>query len=671
MCGACGEVLALSVGQFDYVFLSEDDLEARICGPASGTTLSGDIVIPATVQRPSDGKFYTVVEVGPPATNIRNENADWPAFYNQPEITSVTIPATVSEIWYESFAGCTGIKAFIVDENNPDYMSVDGVLYDKSSYGKMDALVRVPAAYPATTFTIPAGIEGEMDTATRPVRYGAFRDNSNIKTLVIGERVFFQEFAMLGNRGIKRFIGSDVRGKNIDGILYDDEGTTLRHLPPAYTTTAFRVPDGVTTLGKYACTGSMMSSIDFNGVSTIEDHALMDARRIVSLTVPETVKEVGIYAFCGCEELRTVKIEARLKFLDSALFKDCPKLSSVEIPTSCKALYSGVFRGCKSLKSFSLANMTSLHKGGNYVSSRHFESSGIEAVNWPSKIVEIPEQMYFNCADLKSISLKPTTEKIRRLAFYSSGIETFNTTQLKEIEDYAFENCCSLRKIVLAESDHELHLGYESFKVNEGTQIFVNHKNIGYKGWTDRDWSSAFYGNLDKATVYTSNLRPEIFVRKWGELYCPWGVKEHYKKFSSYGTVSEMFVLDRTAEGGPTVTPNYNWVKITAITEEGGNLRIDYTARDVKMSTVYPADFVADATTTGLTAPALQGTLELSVTGREVIISSPTTVDYTVCDLSGRTVARGKAIDTARIPLPSPGVYIIAAGPTRRKITVK
>lgn len=670
MCGPCAQVLALSVGQFDIVFLSEDKLEARISGPAAGTTLAGDIVIPATVQRPSDGKFYTVVEVGPPYTNIRNENADWPAFYNQPEITSVTIPATVSSIWNDAFTGCTGIEAFIVDENNPDYMSVDGVLYAKSHSGKMDALVRVPAAYPAETFTIPDGSSGVMDSGSREVRYGAFRDNSTIKTLVIGEGVYLQDFALFGNRGIRRFVGSDVRSKNINGVLYDEEGTTLLHLPPAFTTAGFKVPNGVTTLADYSCTGAQMNLINLNGVTKIGKYALSDARCISSLTIPARVTEVGIYAFSGCDELQSVKIEAPLTALETGLFLNCPKLTSVEIPASCKAIYSGVFRGCSSLKTFSLANMTSLGREG-YVCSRHFEASGIQAVNWPSKIVEIPEQMYFNCADLKSISLKPTTEKIRKLAFYSSGIETFNTTRLKEIEDYAFENCRSLRKIVLAESDHELHLGYQSFKVNEGTQIFVNHKNIGYNGWTDRDWSSAFYGNLDKATVYTSNLRPEIFVRKWGELYCPWGVKEHYKKFSSYGTVSEMFVLDRTAEGGPTVIPNYNWVKITAITEEGGNLRIDYTARDVKMSTVYPADFVADASTTGLIAAAVQGPLELSVTGREVIISSPTPVDYTVCDLSGRTVARGKAIDTARIPLPSPGIYIITAGPTRRKIIVK
>ncbi len=53
------------------------------------------------------------------------------AFMNCHELLDLSIPASVTEIGVRAFAN-TGIKAFHVAEDNPNYQVIDGVLYNRS-----------------------------------------------------------------------------------------------------------------------------------------------------------------------------------------------------------------------------------------------------------------------------------------------------------------------------------------------------------------------------------------------------------------------------------------------------------------------------------------------------------------------------------------------------------
>ena len=71
---------------------------------------------------------------------------------------TVEIPASLTEIGYGAFQGCTGITGFWVDKGNTAFSSTDGVLY--SDGGK--TLELFPAASSAMkdgAFTVPSGVE--------------------------------------------------------------------------------------------------------------------------------------------------------------------------------------------------------------------------------------------------------------------------------------------------------------------------------------------------------------------------------------------------------------------------------------------------------------------------------------------------------------------------------
>ena len=100
--------------------------------------------------------------------------------------------------------------------------------------------------------------------------------------------------------------------------------------------------------GKYAaldlsfCTGSIpglaSSAIRPNG------------DRLVSLFLPDSITEIGAYAFSGCSSLAEVVFPEKLETIGEKAFKDCAALLSVDLPQSVREINNEAFDGCSSLQ---------------------------------------------------------------------------------------------------------------------------------------------------------------------------------------------------------------------------------------------------------------------------------------------------------------------------------
>ncbi|MCR5161395.1 MAG: leucine-rich repeat protein [Lachnospiraceae bacterium] len=105
---------------------------------------SGDIVIPEQIGG------YTV-------SNLAAE-----LFYGRDDVTSVTIPKTVTYFgenqgnndWDYVFSYCYGLKNIYVDSGNPTFKSVDGVLFSKD--GRI--LINYPCAHPGAVYHVSADL---------------------------------------------------------------------------------------------------------------------------------------------------------------------------------------------------------------------------------------------------------------------------------------------------------------------------------------------------------------------------------------------------------------------------------------------------------------------------------------------------------------------------------
>ena len=127
-----------------------------------------DVVVPTQFHQRGWGWIDTVIGI--------NSGA----FSQSRNLRSVTIPNNVS-VNAGSFNDAPSITRIIVDTNNPEYSSVDGVLFNKDR----TTLIRVPEGK-SGRYTVPSSV--------RTIGGSAFRNCRNLTSVTIGSNVTTIDF---------------------------------------------------------------------------------------------------------------------------------------------------------------------------------------------------------------------------------------------------------------------------------------------------------------------------------------------------------------------------------------------------------------------------------------------------------------------------------------------
>lgn len=149
-----------------------------------------DVVIPSEIEglpvtAISTGAFYlsaiTSIEVPDTVTSIGEM-----AFLGCTSLKTVKLSTGVAKIEKNAFGSCSALQEVQVAKDNPNFSSLDGVLYSKAQ----DTLVIYPAAKTDAAYTIPGGVTS--------VAMYAFSENPYLETLAIpnslikvGDSAFF------------------------------------------------------------------------------------------------------------------------------------------------------------------------------------------------------------------------------------------------------------------------------------------------------------------------------------------------------------------------------------------------------------------------------------------------------------------------------------------------
>lgn len=104
-------------------------------------------------------------------------------------------------------------------------------------------------------------------------------------------------------------------------------------------------------LGYYGTEGNITLP---NTVTKINDDALKGNKKIVSVTIPGSVKDIGNNAFQGCPNLEEIIFTNPDKASNNLIirinaFQNCPKLTKCEIPARANQVVGNIFKGCTSL----------------------------------------------------------------------------------------------------------------------------------------------------------------------------------------------------------------------------------------------------------------------------------------------------------------------------------
>ena len=186
-------------------------------------------------------------------------------FSNCTSLTSITIPNSVTSISGGAFENCTSLTAINVASENSNYVSVNGVLYNKDK----TTIICYPAGKKDNNYKIP-------DSVTEIDDY-AFNGCISLSSVTIPNSV------------------------TSIGVYAFEYCASLKSIT---------IPDSVPLVGPGAfsnCTNLTSVTIQ-NGVMYIGNEAFANCTSLTGITIPDSVTWIGRYSFGGCTNLTSITI---------------------------------------------------------------------------------------------------------------------------------------------------------------------------------------------------------------------------------------------------------------------------------------------------------------------------------------------------------------------------
>ena len=149
-------------------------------------------------------------------------------------------------------------------------------------------------------------------------------------------------------------------------------------------------------------------------VKEIDMSAIRDFKGLTSVTIADSVENIGALAFIGCTGLTSVTIPDSVKTIGQQAFKKCTSLTSVTLPKSLDIIYPELFTECENLTSIIIPN--SVMK----ISAKVFAyCTGLTSIEIPEKVTELAGYAFQECTGLTgSITIPSSVETIGNSVFY-------------------------------------------------------------------------------------------------------------------------------------------------------------------------------------------------------------------------------------------------------------
>lgn len=408
--------------------------------------LSGTLEIPSRVTKIGEMCFYGCYSISEVVLNEGLDTICAGAFNNVTSPKTITIPSTVTNIGLGAFTYWDNLKeiySYAKEVPTTDSGSESSIFNYYSGDIYSTAHLHVPEgtadAYAAADYwkfeTIIEGYD-EPDGDTLAVEDEITVDNINYIVMSLDSDE---------STGTLMVTTTKPSGEVVipGTISYTDDVTTytltvdtikIRAFYGASAMTAVTIPNTIRGIGGYAFMScSALTSVTFEegGSYALSSYCFSSCTSLESITLPSWLETIPSGCFNKDTKLTAVVFNDGLTYITKDAFRDCSALTEINLPGTVTSVNG--FKRCTGLTSINLS------EGVEAIESGAFEGcTGLTAVEFPSTVTSICG--FQECTGLTSVIIPDATTSIDDYAFYgcTSLADVQLGSGLQTIGAYAF-----------------------------------------------------------------------------------------------------------------------------------------------------------------------------------------------------------------------------------------
>ena len=281
------------------------------------------------------------------------------AFFNDKQLTSLSLPSSVERVDSLAFEGASNLKTITFSDSGKGLKKIGSLAFrDCSSLESIDLSNAEITEIPARAFENCTSLKSiKLPSTVTKIAYNAFAGCSNLEEIKGLEQCKISELSATAFDGCVRLKDINLSNATIAAIP-DQIFSGMRGLISA------TVPKTVTSIGTeafYACKNLEM----INGLSDCD------------------ITKIGEKAFYNCWSLKEADLSgSSLTVLPASAFKGDTALLSVKMPESLNEIGNEAFYGCSAMKKLDLNN-TRLTTIGNSALS---DMTSLMYINLPDTV---------------------------------------------------------------------------------------------------------------------------------------------------------------------------------------------------------------------------------------------------------------------------------------------
>ena len=371
--------------------------------------------------------------------------------------------------------------------------TVNGVVYRITDTGvtvnnlakdnNLNGIVYVPeeVQYGSTTYKV-TGIgcfennkdirEISLPGTIKNIANWTFYNCNNLQTVKLGEGISYVSFRMFDNcTALKNVSLPNSLQKIGSYAFYGCSSLTSVNIPSSVTTIGYCCFNGCDKLSTIKVSpANLYFSTDGKAIFNKDKTVLYTAIPVTSYNIPSTVRKLGSSAFNDQKDMTSATLPEGLVSIGSYAFSGCSKLEHLVIPSTVDSIGNDAFNGCSALQQINIP------QGIKKLTDAVLSGTGIKTLDIPSSVNDIGMAAFSNCESLQSIKLPKGLTVLNTCLFYGCkqlsdiqipstvktigykafcGCDSLQNIMFEDgvsdlvIEQYAFENCKNINRLVI------------------------------------------------------------------------------------------------------------------------------------------------------------------------------------------------------------------------------